>query len=102
MPFLPKIDQTLLVDLPGERLLTTVKRVSPPDMAIVELSNQPLAKSHSYKKGDLVPVRRTPDMLGEKWEAISQGEMRRAEQARAAAIAKAKAKKGTKRAAASR
>lgn len=98
MAFLPKVDQPLIIDLPGEKLPATVKRVVNKDTAIVELTNQPLAKSHTYKFRELVPVRRTPGMLGETWQAVSAHELKMAEKK-----AKPVVKKGAKkRAAASR
>lgn len=79
MPFLPKVNEALVVDLPGEKIPATVRRVVSKDMAIVELTNQPLAKSHTYKLRELVPVRRTEGMLGETWQAVTQHELQQAE-----------------------
>lgn len=52
---LPLEGQLLLVELPGERLRATVRKVTSSDYLIVELTDIPLAKSHSYQKGDFVP-----------------------------------------------
>ncbi len=79
MSFLPRGGEQLVVDLPGEKIPATVRKVVSKDTAIVELTNQPLAKSHTYKLRELVPVRRTAGMLGETWQAITQTELNLAE-----------------------
>jgi hypothetical protein len=67
----PREGQMLVVDLPGERLRTEVVRVVNPDVVIVELAWQPMAKTHQYGLGDMVPVRRDHGPLGEEvWRAF--------------------------------
>jgi hypothetical protein len=39
------------------------------DTVFVEIG-QPMAKSHSFRRGDLVACRRTAGVLGETWQAI--------------------------------
>ncbi len=68
----PVDDQMLVVDLPGERLRCRVIAVADHDHAVVEISSQPMAKSHSYRKGDTVAVERQLTDLGEIWEAMDE------------------------------
>lgn len=61
----PKAHQSLLVELPGERMLVQVARVLNPDVVIVEITEQPLGKAHRYAKGEFVPCERTITEMGE-------------------------------------
>jgi hypothetical protein len=74
----PAMGSGLTVSLPGETVRATVARVVNRNTVLVEL-NAPLlnpARSHSYRVGDIVYVRRVEDMLGgpngEKWEAVDE------------------------------
>lgn len=70
--FVPRVDQLLTVLLPGEILRTQVAKVIDQNTVFVRLDATPLnpSKAHSYRKGDLVAVRRNKGMLGECWEAV--------------------------------
>ncbi len=69
--WVPKQDQTLLIELPGERLLASVARVVNPDMVICELINMPLmSKNHRYEKGEFVPCERTVTPFETVWRAF--------------------------------
>jgi len=65
--FMPKVGQNMVVELPGERLLVTVAKVVSPDIVIIEITSQPLAKSHQHKKGEYVPVERHFNGLETVW-----------------------------------
>lgn len=56
--FVPRVDTYLTIDLPGERTRALVKRVVDTDTVIVELTSQPMSKTHQYRVRDLIPVRR--------------------------------------------
>ena len=69
--WVPKQDQTLLIELPGERLLASVAKVVNPDTVICELINMPLmSKNHHYEKGDFVPCERTVTPFETVWRAF--------------------------------
>ena len=68
--WVPKEGATLLIELPGERLLASVAKVVNPDTVICELINMPLqTKFHRYEKGDFVPCERTKTELETIWRA---------------------------------
>ena len=76
--------------LPNELIRSVVKQVISPNLCIVQLSvSTPMAKTHHYKRDELVPVRRVVGDFGEEvWKAISEYEMevaRREEEDREAA-----------------
>lgn len=69
--WVPKQDQTLLIELPGERLLASVAKVVNPDTVICELINMPLmTKMHRYEKGEFVPCERTHTAMETIWRAF--------------------------------
>lgn len=70
--FEPEVGGTLLIDLPGERMLCAVVALADHDRVIVEISGVPMAKSHQYQKGQQVPVERKMTQLGEVWEAMDE------------------------------
>jgi hypothetical protein len=67
--FIPRVDESLNVTLPGEILRAIVTKVVNINTCIVEIG-QPMTRSHSFRLGDLVACRRTPGVLGETWQAI--------------------------------
>lgn len=67
--FVPQKNAQLIVQLPMERIRATVRRIVNTDMVMVELTASPMAKTHSYKLGDFVPVHRKHDGFAEVWEA---------------------------------
>lgn len=69
MKFVPKVDAYLTIALPGELLRGQVLKVVSDDSVIVEISTEPLAKSHNYKFRDVIICRRKIGMFGEDWEA---------------------------------
>jgi hypothetical protein len=52
--YTPKVDEQLVVDLPGERLRATCRQVTGDDEIVVELTTMPMAKSHMHKLGERV------------------------------------------------
>lgn len=68
--FIPTIDTYLTIDLPGEKLRALVRKVLNKNKIVLELTSVPLAKSHAYKKGDLIACKRVQGMFGEVWEVI--------------------------------
>lgn len=68
--FTPIIDSYLTIDLPGEKLRALVKKVINNNKIILQLTNQPLAKSHTYRKDDFVACIRKEGMFGEMWEVV--------------------------------
>lgn len=68
----PQEDTYLIADLPGERVRAMIRRVVTADAVIVELTSIPLAKSHTYTRGDYVALRRKDTSLGEIWEAVRE------------------------------
>lgn len=68
--FQPTIDTYLIIELPGEKLRALVRRVLNKNKIVLQLTNVPLAKSHTYKKDDFVACKRVQGMFGESWEAI--------------------------------
>lgn len=68
--FMPKVDDLLTIQLPGEKIRATVKRIIDNDAILVELTYMPMAKSHQFKIGDVVACRRVQNVLwGESWVA---------------------------------
>ena len=72
--FQPALDTVLVITLPGEQVRAPVVRLWDEDTVICELTGHPpnQAKLHTYRKGDLVPVQRTHNGLGEVWEALDE------------------------------
>lgn len=70
MAYHPQEDQYLVVQLPGERLRALIRRVVTDDAVIVEITSVPLAKSHTYKRGDIVACRRDSTDFGDVWESV--------------------------------
>lgn len=70
--FVPTVDQMLTVTLPGESIRAPVIRIVDIKTVFVKLDSTPLnpAKSHSWRLGDVVAVRRKNGELGEVWEAL--------------------------------
>lgn len=73
MQYAPPLDSALIVDLPSERLRATVRRVADRNTVLVELTALPMAKTHQFKKGDIVICRRNAGLLGETWIAEGDG-----------------------------
>lgn len=71
--FMPKNGQNMVVELPGERLLATVAKIVSPDIVIVELTAQPMARTHQHKKGEYVPVERHFNGLETVWREYNIG-----------------------------
>lgn len=69
--FVPAAGSFLVVSLPGEMMRAQVDRVINRNTVLVTIG-QPMAKSHTYRKGDLVACRRTPapEYASETWNAI--------------------------------
>ena len=65
--WVPKTGQTMVVELPGERLLVSVAKVVSPDIVIVELTSTPMSKTHQHKKGEYVPCERFNNGLETVW-----------------------------------
>lgn len=93
----PEVGTTLTIFLPGESLRAPVARVVDRDTVLIELVVPPLnqARLHTYRLGDIVPVRRAQGELGEFWEAVD--ERRLAPDPEAAPRKKAPAKKAPAR-----
>src|SRR5271165_6785941 len=81
--FMPVVDGVVTVSLPGEQICARVKGVVTPDEIVVEIEDTPMARGHTYRKGNLVPCRRVLDdfLKVEKWEAVSEHELSMAEAA---------------------
>ncbi len=95
--FVPKEGDFLNIQLPQELIRSVVQRVIDDDTVIVALTvNTPIAKTHSYKRGDFVPAKRQRGMLGEVWAAVDERQLaaaadeERERQAREAAEAERK------------
>ena len=67
----------LTLSLPGEIVQAKVLRASSKDGCIVQITSVPMARAHTYRKDDIVPVRRGTDkFLGvERWEVVSEREL---------------------------
>lgn len=74
--YTPAVDQNLVVDLPGEKLIARVCQVLGTNHVIVELFNQPLTRNHFHRKGDFVPCERVRGELGEAWVAMDERRLR--------------------------
>lgn len=70
--FIPQVLSMLTIELPGEALRAMVERVVSSDSIVARIVSQPMAKSHSYKKDDIVACRRQKAMMGEVWAAIDE------------------------------
>lgn len=69
MMFMPQVGDFLVVSLPGEALRGVVDRVIDRDTCFVTIP-QPMTRSHTFRKGDIVACRRHLGQLGEIWEAL--------------------------------
>lgn len=79
--FVPQTGGFLSVTLPGEVVRAVVEEVFGTDTATVRLTGAVMAKTgHAFKSNDLVAVRRVDSPLGEKWEPISDREVREQEE----------------------
>lgn len=70
---IPKVGDSLTVDLPGERIRVTVGEIVDEDrfrskIAVATTNN----KAHSYKIGDEVLFERREGQIGDTWEAIDE------------------------------
>lgn len=65
--YVPLQNTHLTIALPGELLRAIVKKVVTEDAAIVEIVSEPLAKSHHYRCGQIIAVRRLKNIFGEEW-----------------------------------
>lgn len=70
--FKPKKGTHLTVELPGELMRVMVLRVIDQHNAVVVIDSQPVAKTHTYRPGDEVHVRRERGELGEVWRAVQE------------------------------
>jgi|SRR6185295_15227168 hypothetical protein len=70
--YTPAVDTLLTVAFPGEALRVPVIKVVDRNTCFVRLDATPLnpAKSHQYRIGDVVAVRRDWGELGELWRAV--------------------------------
>lgn len=66
----PSVGDYLIVELPGERMRCVVDKVIDRDRVIVEIASVPMAKSHTYRKGDMTGARRRREHGLDRWEAI--------------------------------
>jgi hypothetical protein len=81
--FKPAIGTHLVVQLPGETLRCPVQTVIDADTVIVKINVVPMAKSHTFRFGETVGVRRRVRNGHDVWEAQTDREFL-AEQKRAA------------------
>lgn len=99
--YIPQEETYIVVQLPGEKLRAMIKRVVTEDAIIVELTSVPLAKSHTYQRGDYIACRRQKTSLGEEWEAVREQRISIEEVAekeeKAAKVAMPKKKKSKKK-----
>lgn len=79
--FVPQRGDIVTVDVPGESLRVMVNKPMGPDRFIGTLMNAPISKGHSYRKDDLISVRRGMDSLGvkEAWVVISERDLQQAQ-----------------------
>lgn len=64
----PQIGEVITVTLPGEIIRAEVVRILDDDNIVCKLQ-QPMAKSHSFHKNDLVNFHRAKGFMREHWEA---------------------------------
>src|SRR5262249_4500177 len=79
--YVPKEGDFLTLYLPGEMVRAKVLRASSGDSCIAQIESVPMARGHTYKREDIVPVRRAIDkFLGhERWEIVAERELQLAE-----------------------
>lgn len=89
--YVPKIGETITINLPDELTRGTIERVISDDAVIATLQHFTTARtSHNYRKGDLVPCRFEKLGMGiPGWRAVSDREMDDAAAAQAAKQTKA-------------
>jgi hypothetical protein len=90
--FMPEIGKPMNITLPGETVRGEVEDIFGDDIITVRLTGIVMGKGgHTHKTNDLIAVRRVDTPLGEKWEPISDREVREQEErdraARAAHVA---------------
>lgn len=79
--FAPKVDDYMVVQLPGESMRCVVERIVSPDAVIVRIVSVPMAKSHNFRFDQTVGVRRRVINGRDVWEGQNDREFL-AEQAR--------------------
>lgn len=70
--WIPAVDSFITIDLPGERLRAQVQKIVDEDTVIVEVTSQPMAKSHSYKFKDIIACRRQTGEFNEIWRVVEE------------------------------
>jgi hypothetical protein len=71
--YIPKVGTFLTISLPGEVLRAEVQKVVTSDAIVVTIATEPLAKSHSYKFGQVIACRRHVGIFGEDWIVAEKG-----------------------------
>jgi len=66
----PPVDSYLTVRLPGEVVQALVIGIVDRDRVIVEIDSVPMAKSHTYRKGDRPGARRRREHGMDIWEVV--------------------------------
>lgn len=76
MSYTPQIDDTITVNLPDEMTRARIVKLVSKTLGIAELLSFTTSKSHSYRKGSMIPVRfgRGPmGLMG--WTAVNEAEL---------------------------
>lgn len=83
MAYVPEVGDTVTIELPDERTRAEIVRAISNATVIVRLTQYLTAssKSHSYKKGDLVPCRFVTGPMNQMmWKAVSEAELEDADE----------------------
>jgi hypothetical protein len=70
MIYQPIVGSFLTVMLPGEKMRCEVVDLVDGDRVLVEISGQPMTRTHHYRKGDRTGARRRIEFGREVWEAL--------------------------------
>jgi hypothetical protein len=68
--YMPAVDSHLVVLFPGEIMRCKVHRVVDANRVLVEITGQPMSKTHQYRKGDVTGARRRIAYGLDSWEAL--------------------------------
>lgn len=76
----PKVGDQITVQLPDERTRCTIESVVSHDACIARLNHFTTSKSHSFRKGDMIPCRyEMLEMNQPGWRSLTDRELAEAE-----------------------
>lgn len=66
---MPEVGQMLTVCLPSEITRAKVEKIIDQDTIEAKISITPMAKTHTYRLGQVVKFHRAQGVMGQRWES---------------------------------